>query len=368
MAALAAENRFDYLLIESSGVSEPMPVAETFTFKDEETGITLGSVAQLDTLVTVVDGSTFLLELDSLEDLRARGWHTDPEDQRSVSHLLCDQVEFANVIVLNKCDLLSDAERGAVRKLLHRFNPEAKVVEASHGRVDIKAVLGTGMFSMAEAAKHEGWLQEARIGEHTPETEEYGIGSFTFRSHRPFHPGRFRRAMDEMKKKEGRYSPLVRAKGFVWLANNMDMQGVMALAGRVCKLSAGPPWWAAVDKGHWPEELHELIKPLWHEPHGDRQQELVMIGLHMQREEVEQALAECLLTDEEFGDGGEAAVVSGCAGACGSVQDVRECARVGVGARLLRVDIKAVLGTGRFVRRIGGARGWRYSLGCSQPA
>ena len=180
VAKIAAEDKFDYLLIESTGVSEPMPVAETFTFEDS-TGLRLGDVAEIDTLVTVVDGSRFLFELDSIQTLQDRDWQADGEDERTISHLLCDQVEFANVILLNKCDQINDDEKNRVKRLIQQMNPTAQLIESMYSRVPVDRVLGTGLFSMSEAEKHDGWLKEARIGEHTPETIEYGISSFTYR-------------------------------------------------------------------------------------------------------------------------------------------------------------------------------------------
>ena len=299
VATLAAENRFDYLIIESSGISEPLPVAETFTFKDDD-GNTLSDVAELDTLVTVVDGSGFLKELETLESLRSRGWHAAPEDERTVAHLLCDQVEFANVIILNKCDLIDDTEKATVRALLRKFNPNAEIIEAIKGVVDPAKILGTKRFSLAEAEKHEEWLKEARVGEHVPETVEYGIHSFTFRSLRPFHPTRLLMAFQMMEKREPPFDTLLRAKGFAWLATRCDVQGIFAFAGQRTSLVPGPVWWAAVPREEWPDYLEEIIEPLWHEPHGDRQQELVMIGQHMDVSAMESELHKCTLTDEEF--------------------------------------------------------------------
>ena len=302
VATLAAANRFDYLIIESSGISEPLPVAETFTFKDDD-GVTLMDVAELDTCVTVVDGSAFLRELDTLESLRQRGWHAAEEDERTVSHLLCDQVEFANVIVLNKCDLIDAAEKATVKALLRKFNPNAEIIEAVRGNVDPAKLLGTKRFSLAEAETHEEWLKEARIGEHTPETVEYGIHSFTFRSLRPFHPARLQKAFAQMEARAAPFDTLLRAKGFAWLATRCDIQGIFAFAGRRCSLEPGPIWWAAVPKNEWPGYLEEMIKPLWHEPFGDRQQEIVMIGQRMDQEKMEVALRACELTEEEYTEG-----------------------------------------------------------------
>ena len=302
VAALAAENRFDYLLIESSGISEPLPVAETFTFNDEK-GVNLSDVAVLDTLVTVIDGQSFMGELKTLDSLRTRGWHADAEDERTISHLLCDQVEFANVIVLNKCDLIDEKQKGTVRALLRKFNPEAKIIETTRGLLDPTAILGTKLFSMEEAEKHDEWLKEARIGEHVPESIEYGIHSFTFKSFRPMHPARLQEALDMMAQRKAPYDTLLRGKGFAWLATQHDTQAIFALAGRQYALDPGPVWYATIPKKHWPEKIKETITPLWHEPYGDRQQALVMIGQQMDVAAITAALEKCLVTEEEFAKG-----------------------------------------------------------------
>jgi G3E family GTPase len=307
VANIAADTSFDYLLIESTGVSEPMPVAETFTFEDSG-GLKLGDVAEIDTLVTVVDGSRFMNELDTLESLRARNWHADPEDQRTISHLLCDQVEFANVIVLNKCDLMSNEDKTQVKALIQKMNPNARLIESEFSNVPLDSVLGTGLFSMSEAEKHEGWLQEARYGEHTPETEEYGIGSFAYRATRPFLPHKLDKVLENML--GGLQAPfdssnVLRAKGFIWLANCPELQGDFSLAGNHYSLLPGNPWWAEIDKSHWPENLERAIAPLWHEPYGDRQQEIVIIGQNLDHEAVCKALNECLVSDDSMKVGQE---------------------------------------------------------------
>mmetsp|Transcript_26939 Transcript_26939/g.40460 ORF Transcript_26939/g.40460 Transcript_26939/m.40460 type:complete len:1047 (-) Transcript_26939:411-3551(-) len=307
VANIAADGSFDFLLIESTGVSEPMPVAETFTFEDS-TGLRLSNVAQIDTLVTVVDGSRFLSELDSLESLRERNWHADTEDQRTISHLLCDQVEFANVIVLNKCDLISSAEKEKVKLLIRKMNPTAKLVESEFSKVPLDHVLGTGLFSMSEAEKHEEWLREARIGEHTPETEEYGIGSFTFRAIKPFYPHKLNEVLEAMLDKMQPpfdSSVILRAKGFVWMANCPQLQGEFSLAGNHFSLLPANPWWAEIDEADWPANLKSDIASLWHEPHGDRQQEIVIIGQSLDRDAITQALNECLVSDSEMEMGQE---------------------------------------------------------------
>jgi G3E family GTPase len=307
VAKIASEGTFDYLLIESTGVSEPMPVAETFTFEDS-TGLRLGDIAAIDTLVTVVDGSRFLTELDSLESLRQRDWQADPQDERTVSHLLCDQVEFANVIILNKCDLMNDGETQKVKGLIHSMNPQAKLVESTFSKVPLDTVLGTGLFSMSEAENHQGWLQEARVGEHTPETEEYGIGSFTFRAIRPFMPHRFHQVLEGMLTKSTapyEESLVLRAKGFVWFANCPQLQGDFSLAGNHYSVLPGNPWWAEIDKADWPANLEQAIAPLWHELHGDRQQEIVIIGQSLNKQAITESLIACLVSEEEMAKGQE---------------------------------------------------------------
>ena len=300
LAGLASSQQYDYCIIESSGISEPMPVAETFTFTDEETGVTLGDIATLDTLVTVVDGHAFTHELESVETLRTRNWHADEEDERTISHLLCDQVEFANVVVLNKTDLMTSKEQKSIHDLISKMNPSARVVEASYGKVPCKAVLSTGAFELSEAEKHEMWLKEARVGEHKPESIEYGVGSFVFKSKRPFHPRRLWDALEAIESKSMPFESVVRAKGTLWLATRQKQSGIVSVAGRLANVSPGPPWWAGISKSQWPEDIKDEIKPLWDDEHGDRHQSFVVIGTKMDKVKVEMALTECLLTDEEM--------------------------------------------------------------------
>ena len=281
-----------------------MPVAETFTFEDDK-GLKLGDVAQIDTMVSVVDGSRFLSELDSLQSLRERNWQADPDDARTISHLLCDQVEFANVIVLNKCDLMNEDEKKEVKKVISLMNPSATVVESTYSQVPLSYVLGTGLFSMSEAEKNDRWLKEARIGEHTPETVEYGITSFTYRAHKPFYPQKLDNLLMAMLDKEAPFdkSIILRSKGYVWLATYPDLQGDFSLAGRSFSLVPGNPFWAAIDKEHWPPQLEKDIAPLWNEPYGDRQQEIVIIGQQMDNELITNAFNQCLLSDDDMRKG-----------------------------------------------------------------
>ena len=304
---IATEKKFDYLLIESTGVSEPMPVAETFTFEDEN-GVTLGDVAKIDTLVTVVDGSRFILELESMETLRERDWQSDPDDERTICHLLCDQVEFANVIILNKCDLMKNDDVQRVKQLIQHMNPKAKLLESSYSKVPLDSVLGTGLFSLSDAESHHGWLKEARIGEHTPETEEYGIGSFTFRAAKPFHPHKLQEVFENMLECVAPFdeSVVLRSKGFVWLSNFPEVQGDFSLAGNHISLTPGNPWWAAVNKEEWPNDLEKNLASIWNDTHGDRRQEIVIIGQTLDKEAVTRVLLDCLLTDEEMAMGQKA--------------------------------------------------------------
>lgn len=299
---IAEQNAFDYLLIESSGISEPMPVAETFTFEDDK-GKRLDDIATIDAMVTVVDGSTFSSELNTVESLRQRNWQADAEDQRSIAHLLCDQIEFSNIVILNKCDRMEPKELSQVKRLLHEMNPTARFLESTFSAVPLEKILGTNLFSMTEAEKHEGWLQEARIGEHTPETLEYGISSFTYRALKPFHPARLMDTLDTLTDETADASnggTILRAKGFLWLVDSPELQGEFSFAGNQYTVLAGNPWWAAIDRCEWPEGLAENIAPLWHEPHGDRQQEMVIIGQELDKEKISASLAACLCDEDEM--------------------------------------------------------------------
>jgi G3E family GTPase len=297
VARLAREGRFDYLLIESTGISEPLPVAETFTFADEA-GVSLGDLARLDTMVTVVDASTFPRDFASLDELRDRGAAAGAADERSVVDLLVDQVEFADVLVLNKADLVDAAALRRLEALLQILNPEATLIHASFGRVPLDQVLHTGRFDFARAAEAPGWLKELR-GEHVPESEEYGITSFVYRARRPFHPQRF---WDQI---NADWAGVVRSKGLFWLATRMDLNGVWSQAGGVCRVEPGAYWAAALPREAWLDDDRELIESLWQEPWGDRRQELVLIGQEMDEAQLRAALDSCLLTDAELALGPE---------------------------------------------------------------
>ena len=299
VAKLAREGRFDQVIIESTGISEPMPVAETFTFEDEQ-GRRLNDLARLDTMVTVVDAFNFLRDYGSADSLLDRRAARDGSDDRCVVDLLVEQVEFADVVILNKVDLVTPDQLNVLRGILTALNPRARLVVASFGKVPLREVLDTRLFDFEEAKQSPGWLRELR-GEHTPETEEYGISSFVYRARRPFHPGRF------MKCIQGEWPGVVRSKGFFWLATRNDLAGAWSQAGLACRTECGGSWWAAVPKNEWPddEEQCQEIAKLWKEPWGDRRQEIVVIGMSLEREEVTELLDGCLLTDAEMSIGPE---------------------------------------------------------------
>ncbi|MBK9169443.1 MAG: GTP-binding protein [Bryobacterales bacterium] len=294
VASLAREGRFDYLLIESTGISEPLPVAVTFTFESEE-GQSLGDVARLDTMVTVVDAASFLDEFVLSDDLEERGLAANEEDTRTISDLLADQVEFANVLVINKADLVSAEDLSRLQAILRHLNPEARHVVATRGLVDPGAILNTGLFDLERAQTLPGWVKELN-GVHTPETEEYGISSFVFRARRPFHPVRFQVLLDEG------MDGVLRAKGYLWIASRHRIAGMLSWAGSSLSIEPAALWYANMDRRSWPSDAAELdsIASLWDPEVGDRRQELVFIGAEMDRQLIESRLRAALLTDDEF--------------------------------------------------------------------
>jgi len=294
VARLAREGRFDYLLIESTGISEPLPVAETFEFEDEH-GRSLSSLAKLDTMVTVIDASRYLDDFHSLDSLAERGMAAGEDDARSVVDLLVDQAEFADVLILNKTDLISAEEAGRVEGLLRKLNPTAKIIWAINSEVPLGEILDTGRFNMERARENPGWLREAR-GEHTPETEEYGISSFVYRARRPFHPERLMIFMSAP------FKSIHRSKGYFWIATKHHAVLLWSQSGRYINYGPVGVWGAAVPKVHWPDDednRREILRN-WAEPFGDRRQEIVFIGQDMDRERINELLDRCLLTDAEL--------------------------------------------------------------------
>ncbi|MBP8005446.1 MAG: zinc metallochaperone GTPase ZigA [Acinetobacter sp.] len=296
---LAEDNRFDQLVIESTGISEPLPVAETFTFEDEN-GVSLSEFARLDTMVTVVDAYNFLKDYSSLDSLQSRGESLGEEDGRNVVDLLIDQIEFCDVIVLNKVDLINAQEKEQLFGILHSLNPRAKIEISAFGQVNLDRILNTNLFDFNEAAQAPGWLKELR-GEHTPETEEYGIRSFVYRARKPFNPQRFFDFVNS------EWKGVIRSKGFFWLASNPEFAGTWSQAGAMARHSVAGYWWAAVGDEHWPEDQpsREAIEKNWDELTGDARQEIVLIGMDMDESNLIQQFDACLLTDDEMALGAE---------------------------------------------------------------
>ncbi|MGB3486054.1 MAG: GTP-binding protein [Mycobacterium sp.] len=273
VGTLARQHRFDHLVIESTGISEPMPVAATFEWEFED-GFRLGDLAKLDTMVTVVDASTFLPEVAKGQTLQERDMSAGEGDSRSISDLLVDQVEFADVILLNKTDLVGPAHLGAVETVLRRLNPRAEIVRTDHGIVDLPKVLSTGRYDPIAAAESPGWDEEI-AGGHSPETEEYGISSMTFRADRPFHPQRLGETLGELR-------GVLRSKGFCWIASRPDIAAIWSQAGPNLVIEPAQYW------------SHTEIEP---------GQEVVLIGIRLDRGAVHTMLQAALLTDDELTQG-----------------------------------------------------------------
>lgn len=298
---LAKEGRFDYLLIESTGISEPLPVAETFTFRDENEQ-SLADIARLDTMVTVVDGMNFLLDYQAAESLASRGETLGEEDERSITDLLIEQIEFADVILISKIDLISSREREELMAILERLNAQAEIIPMVMGEVPLNKILNTGRFDFERAAQAPGWLKELR-GEHVPETEEYGIASTAYRARRPFHPQRFFDFID----RPWVNGKLLRSKGFFWLASKHQDAGSWSQAGGLMRHGFAGRWWRFVPKSQWPqdEESVAAIMANWQLSTGDCRQELVFIGQNIDFNQMRAELDVCLLTDEEMAAGVE---------------------------------------------------------------
>ena len=300
---LAKEDRFDYLLIESTGISEPVPVAQTFSFVDEENGIDLSKFSFVDTMVTVVDAFNFFKDFGSPESLKDRDLTDMEEDDRSIVNLLTDQVEFANVIVLNKTDLVSEESIGALRGTIKKLNPHAKVIESSYSKVSPTEILNTGLFDYEKAEQSAGWLEELRKEKHTPETEEYGISSFVYRSRKPFDPIRFLNFV-----RQDFPETILRSKGVFWLASRQDQAFLWSQAGESLKADNAGVWWSSVPFKQRLRHLtflenQEKIEANWDKKFGDRKNEIVFIGRDMDKELIISELENCLSTEDELAAG-----------------------------------------------------------------
>ncbi|MGO4001614.1 MULTISPECIES: zinc metallochaperone GTPase ZigA [Pseudomonas] len=296
VSALARDGRFDYLLIESTGISEPLPIAETFTFRDES-GQSLADIARLDTMVTVVDGMNFLLDYQAAESLASRGETLGEDDERSITDLLIEQIEFADVLLISKIDLISSAEREELVAILKRLNAQARIIPMVMGEVPLKQILNTGRFDFEKASQAPGWLQELR-GAHVPETTEYGIASSAYRARRPFHPQRFFNFIN----RPWVNGKLLRSKGFFWLASKHQDAGSWSQAGGLMRHGFAGRWWRFVPKNQWPDDQESTAAILqnWTATTGDCRQELVFIGQNIDFAQLTNELDECLLSDAEM--------------------------------------------------------------------
>lgn len=291
---LSAQKKFDYLVIESTGISEPLPIAETFTFEDEN-GESLSHVAKLDTMVTVVDAVNFLKDYESAQDLKDRKMELGEEDERSIAHLLVEQVEFADIILINKIDLISESDRKLLFGIIRSLNADAELIETTRSQVELNKIINTNRFNFNKASEAPGWLKIMR-GQENSETEEYGVSSFSFDSRKPFHPERFFQFLHT------EYPGLYRAKGYFWIASQPDFMAEMAIAGTVREYQPRGFWWVSVNQSNWPKDLESRaqIKKDWHPVYGDRLQQLVFIGKKTVLPEIKNKLEACVLTEDEL--------------------------------------------------------------------
>ena len=297
---LAKENRFDYLLIESTGISEPVPVAQTFSFVDEENGIDLSRFSYVDTMVTVVDAFNFFNDFGSADKLVDRQLTDIKDDFRTIVNLLTDQIEFANVIILNKVDLVKKDDIGVLRSAIKKLNPSARIIESSFCKIDSKDILNTGLFNFEEAEQSAGWIEELNKAEHTPETDEYGISSFVFRSNKPFDPQRF---WDYIQSKFP--ATIIRSKGLFWLASRPGQAISWSQAGGSLKADSAGVWWSSMPYEKRIQYVafvdnQKHIESNWDKFYGDRKNELVFIGQEMDEELIRKELADCLSTEKEI--------------------------------------------------------------------
>jgi len=303
---LARENRFDYLLIESTGISEPVPVAQTFSFTDEANGIDLSKWSYIDSMVTVVDAFNFSKDFGSSDTIHSRALNEDASDQRPIVNLLTDQIEFADIILINKADLVSHEQLHELRTLISKLNPHAKIILSTFGRVEPSAILGTGLFDFETAQAYAGWIQEIQNHEngktHQPETEEYGISSFVFRDKRPFHPERFWDYISE-----DWHAGIIRSKGLFWLASRPYEALNWSQSGGSLRAESAGIWWVSKpfnERIRYASfvENQAAIESRWDRRFGDRQNELVIIGQDLNHSLVTEELRQCLCTEKEISE------------------------------------------------------------------
>ncbi|MCT4583088.1 MAG: GTP-binding protein [Flavobacteriales bacterium] len=297
---LAKEERFDYLLIESTGISEPVPVAQTFSFVDEENGIDLSRFSYVDTMVTVVDAYNFFKDFGSPETLMDRQMTDIEGDYRTIVNLLTDQIEFANVIVINKVDLVPKDTLGVLKASIKKFNPSAKIIESTHGKIAPEEILNTGLFDFEEAEQSAGWIEELKKDEHTPETEEYGISSFVYRSKEPFDPEKFWRYVQHQFP-----NTIIRSKGLFWLASRPNQALVWGQAGGSLRADSAGVWWSSMPFERRTQfvsylENRQEIEGSWDSTFGDRKNEIVFIGQSMNEEQIRADLNACLISKNDL--------------------------------------------------------------------
>lgn len=297
---LAKENRFDYLLIESTGISEPVPVAQTFSFVDEEAGIDLSQFSYVDTMVTVVDAFNFFKDFGSPETLMDRDLTDIEGDYRTIVNLLTDQVEFANVIILNKVDLVSEEHLSLLKATIHKLNPSAKIIESTFSNVAPNQILNTGLFDFEEAQQSAGWIEELNKDEHTPETEEYGISSFVYRTKKPFDPDRFWAYAHQQFP-----ANIIRSKGLFWMASRPEQALIWGQAGGSLRTDSAGVWWSSMPFDQRIQymgfvENQQEIEKGWDTQFGDRKNEIVIIGQDLDEAQIRADLDACLSTDHEL--------------------------------------------------------------------
>ncbi|PLW77172.1 zinc metallochaperone GTPase ZigA [Cohaesibacter celericrescens] len=288
---LANEGKFDYLLIESTGIAEPLPVAATFEFRDDD-GLSLSDVARLDTMVTVVDAVNLLKDYSSHDFLEDRGETLGEDDDRTLVHLLTDQIEFADIVILNKISTATSDQVDAAQKIIRSLNADTRIIETDFGDVAAKEILNTGLFDFEKAEQHPMWAKELYgFLDHTPETEEYGVKSFVYRARRPFDPQKVHSLLN------GPLPGVIRAKGHFWIATRPDWVAEFSLAGALSNVAPIGTWWATVPKERWPDNQQAIqyLKENWIEPFGDRRQEIVFIGTDIDWEQLKSKLDEALL-------------------------------------------------------------------------
>ena len=297
---LANENRFDYLLIESTGISEPIPVAQTFSFISEENGIDLSRFSYVDTMVTVVDSFNFFKDFGSPETLSDRNLTNIEGDHRTIVNLLTDQIEFANVIILNKSDLVTKDEISILNTIIKKLNPSAKIIESTFSKIDINEIINTGQFNFEEAEQSAGWLEELNKDEHKPETEEYGISSFVFRNKRPFDPEKFWNYIQK-----GFPLSVIRSKGLFWLSSRPKQALIWGQAGGSLKADSAGVWWSSMPFKNRIQQIafienQEEIEKDWDKAYGDRKNEIVFIGQNMNEDLIRSHLERCLLSEDDL--------------------------------------------------------------------